>query len=126
MRRFALTFSLVALSTVLLSSPTKAQETNPYSTQPQNIDRSTSSIRVANRELNPFDLATFAYRGRFAEQGIPGYGNFVMGLNTGHITVDDVIQAGIEAGQLSPETRSDRSYRTALRQQLLSLRNTGF
>ncbi|MBD2157686.1 hypothetical protein [Leptolyngbya sp. FACHB-16] len=126
MRRFALTCSFVVLSAALLALPAKAQQTSPSSNLSQGVNDTELSTRPTARELSPFNLVSLAYRGHFSEQGIPGYGNFVLGLHTGRIRADDVIQAAVDAGQLSPDVQDSRSYRTAVRQHLLSLRNTAY
>ncbi|MGJ3250828.1 MAG: hypothetical protein ACFE0J_06820 [Elainellaceae cyanobacterium] len=70
---------------------------------------------------NPADLVYLAYQGYLTEQGIPRYGRLLDELHTRQITVDDVIEAGIQANRVSEDARTDQSYRHAVRLQIRGL-----
>jgi len=63
---------------------------------------------VQESRLTPFNLSTLAYQGRLSNEGIPGYGALAVGIQTGSITAETVIEAAIDAGRL-PETAQDNS-----------------
>ncbi|HHP7243155.1 MAG TPA: hypothetical protein ACFE0H_00570 [Elainellaceae cyanobacterium] len=70
---------------------------------------------------NPADLVYLAYQGYLTEQGIPRYGRLINDLHTRQVTVDDVIEAGIQANRISEDARTDQSYRHAVRLQIRGL-----
>jgi len=124
MKHFALaTFSLL-LSTVALAPAAKAQTIRIYEVQPQAPTYYQSNVMERSR-ISPFQLSSLAYRGRLSAQGIPGYGNLLVGLNSGSITADDIIEAGVEAGIVSYERMDSSSYETALENQLYTLSGAG-
>jgi hypothetical protein len=70
------------------------------------------------RRTEAFNLVSSAYRGDFEEQGIDGYGVMVSNYESGQLTAEDVINAAIEAGELSPNALNDDSYIDAVEFQL--------
>ncbi|MGJ3246965.1 MAG: hypothetical protein ACFE0I_12930 [Elainellaceae cyanobacterium] len=85
---------------------------------------STLTATTARAEVvgaNPADLVYLAYQGYLTEQGIPRYGRLINDLHTRQVTVDDVIEAGIQANRISDDARTDPSYRHAVRLQIRGL-----
>ena len=75
------------------------------------------------RRTEAFNLVSSAYRGQFEAQGIDGYAVMVSNYNSGQLTAEDLIEAAIEAGELSSKAMEDDSYIRAVEFQLRSLRN---
>ncbi|GAB4537155.1 MAG: hypothetical protein Tsb0014_25650 [Pleurocapsa sp.] len=76
------------------------------------------------RRSEAFELVRSAYRGDFEEQGINSYAVFVSNYQTGELTAEDVINAAIQAGELSPGAMEDESYVDAVESQLRTLSNS--
>ena len=76
------------------------------------------------RRTEAFNLVSSAYRGQFEAQGIDGYAVMVSNYNSGQLTAEDLINAAVEAGELSPMAIEDESYVEAVELQLESLRNS--
>ena len=75
------------------------------------------------RRTEAFNLVSSAYRGDFEKQGIDGYQVLISDYETGKVTADDLIKAGIDSGDLSPKAAEDDSYVNAVDSQLMSLTN---
>lgn len=75
------------------------------------------------RKTEAFNLVSSAYRGQYESQGIDGYAVMVSNVNTGELTADDLIQAAIDAGELSPKALEDEGYINAVELQLDTLKN---
>jgi len=127
MKRFASILFSLSLSAVVFAPAAKAQEVRPNNNQSPQLNNQTRPIQniQTTRVLTPIQLATLANRGYLSEQGILGYGNLAVGLRTGSITAEDIIQAAIDAGRTAPSTGEDLSYRTALRRQLYAIPDRG-
>jgi hypothetical protein len=109
----------IPLSTLLLSATfwvsvaqaqtTKAMPTslNPYVVNPSSVS-----------SVSPFNLAYLAYRGYLKDEGIPGDSALINEIVSGTVTAQEVIQAAVKANRLPEETLNDRSYRSALENQL--------
>jgi hypothetical protein len=69
-------------------------------------------------------LVSSAYRGYFEDQGINSYAVLVSNYQSGELTAENLIQAAIESGELSPMTMEDTSYIEAVDSQLNALTNT--
>jgi hypothetical protein len=80
-----------------------------------------TSAANAESKLSSFNLTTLAYQGRLVDNGIPGYGSLEAGVNSGHITAEDVIQAAIDAGRLSETTLQDDDFVIAVQRHLQNL-----
>ena len=76
------------------------------------------------RRTEAFNLVSSAYRGQFEAQGIDGYAVMISNYNSGQLTAEDLINAAIEAGELSPMAIEDDSYIEAVELQLESFRNS--
>ena len=70
------------------------------------------------RRTEAFNLVSSAYRGDFEDQGINGYATLINSYETGNVTAEDIINAAIESGELSPMALEDSSYVEAVDSQL--------
>jgi hypothetical protein len=70
------------------------------------------------RDTEAFNLVSLAYRGEFEDVGIPSYNQLVMEYTTGDLSAEDVVEAGIEDGYLSPAAMEDEEYINAVELQL--------
>lgn len=75
------------------------------------------------RRTEAFNLVSSAYRGQFESQGIDGYAVMVSNYNSGELTAESLIQAAIDAGELSPRALEDEAYVNAVELQLETLSN---
>ena len=91
----------------------------------QSGDMQSGSMMMGSdvRRTEAFNLVSSAYRGDFEKQGIDGYQVLISDYETGKITADDIIKAGIDSGELSPKAMEDDSYVDAVNSQLMSLTN---
>ncbi len=110
----------------------KTQGAEPPSTRTEEtLDESQSSdMQSGNmmmgsdvRRTEAFNLVSSAYRGNFEDQGIDGYQVLISNYETGEVTAEDLIKAGIDSGELSPKAMEDDSYVEAVDLQLMSLSN---
>lgn len=73
------------------------------------------------RRTEAFNLVSSAYRGDFEDQGINSYAVLVSNYEDGELTAEDLIQAAVDAGELSPSAMEDASYVEAVDTQLNAL-----
>ena len=76
------------------------------------------------RRTEAFNLVSSAYRGDFEEQGVNSYATLVSNYEAGELTAEDLIQAAIDSGELSPNALEDESYVEAVDSQLNALTNS--
>ncbi len=69
-------------------------------------------------------MVSSAYRGDFEEAGINSYATLISNYETGELTAEDLINAAIETGELSPGAMEDESYVEAVDNQLDALTNS--
>ena len=69
-------------------------------------------------ETSPFNLVQLAYRGYFADRGIPSYQALVSAYSLGKISAEDLVQTGVETGRLSPNAINDQGYINAVEKML--------
>ena len=60
--------------------------------------------------ISPSALVGAAHKGRLKDWNIPSYGQLQSGYDSGRITANDLINAAIEAGKLSPQAANDDRY----------------
>jgi hypothetical protein len=89
--------------------------------EPYGEPTTSSSYEMNVRETEAFNLVSFAYRGQLEDEGIAGYSQLVQDLRTGDVTAEDVVEAGVEDGYLSPAALQDEGYINAVFVQLESL-----
>lgn len=75
------------------------------------------------RRTEAFNLVSSAYRGDFEDQGVNSYGVLISNYEAGELTAEDLVDAAIEAGELSPSAMEDSSYINAVDEQLAALTN---
>lgn len=85
---------------------------------------SDSNMMYDVRRTEAFNLVSSAYRGQYEAQGINSYAVMVSNYNSGELTAEDLINAAVEAGELSPSALEDQSYVEAVELQLESLSNS--
>ena len=75
----------------------------------------------AKRRIDAFDLVHAAYRGRFKDWGIPAYARLDQAYRGRQITGLDLVEAAIEANQLSAIAIEDKNYVEAVDTNLYGL-----
>ena len=73
------------------------------------------------RRTEAFNLVSSAYRGDFEDQGINSYAVLVTNYEEGELTAEDLVNAAVDAGELSPMALEDTSYIEAVDSQLNAL-----
>ena len=73
-------------------------------------DRVQQGEQYTEKRISPFALVSAAYRGRFKDWDIPAYEELEESYGTQKVTAKDLINAGIEAGELSSQTANDEGY----------------
>ena len=73
------------------------------------------------RRTEAFNLVSSAYRGDFEDQGINSYAVLVSNYESGELTAEDLVNAAVDAGELSPMALEDTSYIEAVDSQLNAL-----
>ncbi|MGF1481675.1 MAG: hypothetical protein ACFB4I_19685 [Cyanophyceae cyanobacterium] len=106
--------SLVVGAAVVLSLLAPA-----YAGAPTESVASSSPSEI--RRTEAFNLVSSAYRGELEEQGIPGYLELTSEYELGTVEAEDIVQAAVEAGVLSPKALEDKAYLEAVEIQLESL-----
>lgn len=97
------TLSILLLSTTVTPS-IKAQ------VQQEAESRVRRGEEYVEKRMSPFALVSAAYRGRYEDWDIPGYVNLEQSYRSGEITAQDVVSAGVEAGELVPQAARDDEY----------------
>ena len=87
----------------------------------EEVQSNDSDANYDVRRTEAFNLVSSAYRGDFEDQGINSYAVLLENYETGELTAEDLIQAAIEAGELSPSAMEDDSYVNAVDSQLSAL-----
>ena len=77
------------------------------------------------RRTEAFNLVSSAYRGDFEDQGVNSYAVLVTNYEQGELTAEDLVNAAVDAGELSPSALEDTSYIEAVDSQLNALANAG-
>ena len=87
----------------------------------EQVQSSNSSSSYDVRRTEAFNLVSSAYRGDFEDQGINSYAVLVTNYETGELTAEDLVNAAVDAGELSPMALEDDSYIEAVDSQLDAL-----
>lgn len=66
--------------------------------------------KYTEKRMPAFALVSAAYRGRYENWDIPGYTTLETEYEAGNLTAQDLVDAGVEAGELSPEAAEDDEY----------------
>jgi hypothetical protein len=114
----------IGLSALLvIATAATAQAQTPLRLQSLVIANST--MVSSTNTLSPFDLVSFARRGYFKDQGIPGYGAFDNDYVAGKITPESLVKGAIAAQRLNPEALNDSGYLNAVDLQLFGVHSEG-
>ena len=71
--------------------------------------------------IEAFNLVNAAYQGRLEKWGIPAYARLDQAYRGKQITASDLIEAAVEANQLSPDALEDEAYINAVDTNLYGL-----
>ena len=87
------------------------------------LARETKSTQYSQVEprIEAFSLVNAAYQGRFKQWGIPAYAKLDQAYRGKQLTASDLIEAAIEANQLSPDALEDETYIKAVDTNLYGL-----
>ena len=107
---------LAAVGTILIATtatpPALANKTAANSNVTQN---------QVQKNITPFNLVSFAYRGGFKPQGVSGYHSLLTAIRFGEVSGKELVKHGIDTGRLSAQTINDTSYVSAVDSQLQQL-----
>jgi hypothetical protein len=73
-----------------------------------------SANRTDTTQVTAFELSGLARNGYLANQGIPSTGRLSFELQSGRITAEDIVKAGVQANLVSPNELNDRGYIRAI------------
>ena len=90
----------------------------------EQVQSNDSDVNYDVRRTEAFNLVSSAYRGDFEDQGVNSYGVLITNYETGDLTAEDLIQAAVDAGELSPAALEDDGYVRAVDAQLDALTNS--
>lgn len=87
------------------------------------IEQATNTVTTSAslQPTSPVDLVGLAQHGYLAQQGIPSSGDLVFAAQAHQITPEEVVQAGVKAGQVSPQALQDQGYLNVVANQLYDL-----
>ncbi|MBW4579025.1 MAG: hypothetical protein KME42_05540 [Tildeniella nuda ZEHNDER 1965/U140] len=87
------------------------------------IGQATNAVSIAAniQQTSPVDLVGLARQGYLAQQGVPSGGDLIFAAQANQITPEEVVQAGIKAGRVAPETLQDQGYLNVVANQLYDL-----
>ena len=104
-----------------MTEPTSETRTEETMQEAQSSSSSSDMSMYDIRRTEAFNLVSSAYRGDFEDQGINSYAVLISNYETGELTAEDLVQAAIDAGELSPSAMEDNSYVEAVDLQLNAL-----
>lgn len=113
--------SMDSMESESMTEPTSETRTEETMQEAQSMSSDMSMYDV--RRTEAFNLVSSAYRGDFEDQGIESYAVLISNYETGQLTAEDLIQAAIDAGELSPNAIEDDYYVQAVQLQLDTLTN---
>ena len=64
----------------------------------------------SEKRMPAFALVSAAYRGRYEDWDVPGYATLETEYEAGNLTAQDLVDVGVEAGELSPQAAEDSEY----------------
>jgi len=101
-----------AVDRVLL--PAEAKQALSQTADSTDGEMAAKGTMAADRPT-PFTLVQLAHQGFFRDRGVPGYGQLQTAVRSGQLGTRELIRAAIEAGRLTPDVASDRSYLKSVR-----------
>ena len=84
-------------------------------------DRVEQGEEYTEKRMSAFALVSAAYRGRFEDWDIPSYENLETEYEAGNLTAQDLVSAGVEAGELAPQAADDDEYVNGVESELSAL-----
>lgn len=108
---------IATLSTLMLGSlgvPALASEVSYQRLAQNNITNQTQ----------PIDLVFLARQGYFQDQGIPQGNVLGFAFDSGKVTAESLVKAGIAEGRITPETLNDEGYLRSVDYNLSQLTNS--
>ena len=120
--------SILLMSTAIVPAVKAQMEDSEteYPTEANQTSSSSSSMDMYDiRRTEAFNLVSSAYRGEFEDYGIPSYAELSTEYQSGQITPEQVVEAAVEAGELSPKAQQDEDYLNAVELQLEGLSPAG-
>ncbi|AFY56839.1 hypothetical protein Riv7116_4418 [Rivularia sp. PCC 7116] len=107
---------LAAVGTILIATS---------ATPPALANKTAANLNVTQNQvqknITPFNLVSFAYRGEFKPQGVSGYNSLLTAIRFGEVSGKDLVKLGVDTGRLSAQTINDDSYINAVNSQLQEL-----
>lgn len=80
-----------------------------------------ANAEIIGMSVTPFNLVFLAYQGFFESEGIPKFNQLINQYQEGQLEAEDLVRVAISMRRLTPETLSNRSYLSAVAQQLDSI-----
>jgi hypothetical protein len=111
--------SIAAIFPLVTGLPVFAQT----ATAGDKLELTSNKQNAREPQTSAFALVEEAYQGSFKDQGVSGFEMLIQEYEEGETTAKDVVQAGIDAGKLSPDTLNNESYLEAVNTQLRGLVN---
>ena len=95
---------------------------SPAILQAQKIEENTTEtvqqLENTEKRMSAFSLVSAAYRGRFEDWDIPSYATLNQAYRGGKVTATDLVEAAIEADELSQMALEDEDYVNAVESEL--------
>jgi hypothetical protein len=120
--------SLITLSTLAIPAQAQERQMNRIDKfmqseilRSQGLDTEEDYRMMMMRDVRreeAFSLVRSAYRGEFEGEGIPPYNRLITAYETGEVDAQDVVEAAIADGELSPVALEDEDYINAVEAQL--------
>ena len=85
------------------------------------LSLSSDILLAGEPRIEAFNLVNAAYQGRLEKWGIPAYARLDQAYRGKQITASDLIEAAVEANQLSPDALEDEVYIKAVDTNLYGL-----
>lgn len=100
---------IISSLSILLLSAVAAPSINAQG-QEDSEARVEQGEEAAEKRMTPFALVSAADRGRYEDWGIPSAITLETEYQAGNVTAQDIVDAGVESGELAPQASSDDDY----------------
>ena len=115
MKRFIIGGLSFLLVSAAIAPAVKAQRRGePTAAGPTRPERIVHSLSAVN-------LVELGYRGEFENQDVSSYARFILDINGGDLTAEDLIEAGIADGRLPSDALEDDSFVFSVRRNMRRL-----
>ncbi len=108
---------ITGLSSLVLGSFFAPVNANEVMAVNSTVEQNTMSY------LSPVNLVSHGRGGTFREQGIPSHVRFSLGIQSGQVDAQSLVNAAIEAGRLSSEAINNSAYLSSVEFELSQLDN---